>query len=62
VSELAKQVFQCPLCLAEFFLEIEVAKSEVITCFHCQSKLITSNNGEKEIVLEEAPVIGEEYI
>jgi DNA-directed RNA polymerase subunit RPC12/RpoP len=54
-------MFLCPICLAEIFLEIESAKSEVITCFHCQSKLITSNNGEKETVLEEAPVIGEEY-
>ncbi len=50
----------CPTCDFQFKLK-EAEESEIVTCKECGVNLVVKKVGKKEVILEEAPAVEEDW-
>ncbi len=52
---------ECPTCGGKVPIACDVEVSEILTCPECHNRVVVASIGQGLVVLEEAPVIEEDW-
>jgi len=51
----------CPICDGKIVLSNDVEVSEIVMCSECRNRLVVKEIGKRDIILEEAPPVEEDW-